>query len=81
MKKMVFFSMFGGLYTDEDGQLEDEEPTDDFTNYEEDDQGEEEEPTGDIANYEEGDEGLSGEVLNYNEEEVSILISLVLKIF
>jgi hypothetical protein len=29
--------MFGGLYTDEDDQLEDKEPTDDFTNYEEDD--------------------------------------------
>jgi hypothetical protein len=38
--------MFGGLYTDEDDQLEDKEPTDDFTDYEEDDQGEEEEPMG-----------------------------------
>jgi hypothetical protein len=32
-----FFPMFGGLYPDEDDQLEDEEPTDDITNYEEDD--------------------------------------------
>jgi hypothetical protein len=52
---MGFFSMFGSLYKDEDDQLEDKEPTDDFTDYEEDDQGEEEEPMGDIANYEEGD--------------------------
>jgi hypothetical protein len=29
-----------------------------------------EEPTNDIANYEEVDEGLSGDVSNYNEEEV-----------
>ena len=36
----------------------------------EDDQLEEEEPTYDIADYEEVDEGLSGEVFNYNEEEV-----------
>jgi hypothetical protein len=44
--------MFGGLYPDEDDQLE------------------EEEPTYDIADYEEVDEGLSGEVFNYNEEDV-----------
>jgi hypothetical protein len=36
----------------------------------EDDQLEEEEPAYDIAKYEEVDEGLSGEVSNYNEEEV-----------
>jgi hypothetical protein len=29
-----------------------------------------EEPTADIAEYEEVDEGLSGDVFNYNEEEV-----------
>jgi hypothetical protein len=57
-----FFSMFGGLYTDEDDQLEDKEPTNDFTNYEEDDQGEEEEPMGDISDYEKGDNSLSNEV-------------------
>jgi hypothetical protein len=65
-----FFHMFVGLYTDEDDQLEDEEPTDDIADYDEDDQGEEEEPTDDIADYEEADEGPSGEVPNYNEEEV-----------
>ena len=31
--------MFGGLYTDEDDQLEDEEPTDDIADYEEVDEG------------------------------------------
>jgi hypothetical protein len=36
-------------------------------------QGEEEEPMGDIADYEEGDDGLSGEVPNYNEEEVEYI--------
>ena len=50
-----FFPMFGSLYTDEDNQLEDEEPTDD------------------IADYEEVDESLSGEVSNYNEEEVEFV--------
>jgi hypothetical protein len=44
--------MFGGLYPNEDDQLE------------------EEESTYDIANYEEVDKCLSGEVSNYNEEEV-----------
>jgi hypothetical protein len=68
-----FFPMFSGLYTNEDDQLEDKEPTDDFTNYEEDDQREEEEPMGDITDYEEGDDGLSGEVPNYNEEEVEYI--------
>jgi hypothetical protein len=70
---MAFFPMSDGLYTDEDDQLEDKEPTDDFTNYEEDDQGEEEEPMGDIADYEGGDDCLSGEVPNYNEEEVEYI--------
>jgi hypothetical protein len=83
--------MFGSLYTNEDDQLEDKEPTDNFTDYEEDDQGEEEEPTdnftdyeeddqgeeeepmGNIADYEEGDDCLSGEVPNYNEEEVEYI--------
>jgi hypothetical protein len=70
---MGFFPMFGGLYIDEDDQLEDKEPIDDFTDYEEDDQGEEEEPMGDIADYKEGNDGLSGEVPNYNEEEVEYI--------
>jgi hypothetical protein len=69
-KEDGFFLMFGGLYIDEDDQLEDKEPMDDIADYEEDDQGEEEEPTDNIADYEEVDEGLSGEVPNYNEEEV-----------
>ena len=60
--------MFGGLYTDEDDQLEYEKPTDDITDYEEDDQGKEKEATGDITDYEEVDEGLLDEVPNYNEE-------------
>jgi hypothetical protein len=55
--------MFGGLYLEEDDQLEEGE-------HEEDDQWEEEESTNDIADYEEVDECLSGEVPNYNEEEV-----------
>jgi hypothetical protein len=62
--------MFDGLYTDEDDQLEDEEPTNDIADYEEDDQGEKKEATGDIADYEVVDEGLLDEVPNYNEEEV-----------
>jgi hypothetical protein len=68
-----FFPMFGGLYADEDDQLEDEEPMDDIADYEEDDQGEEKEATADIADYEEADEGLSDEVPNYNEEEVEYI--------
>jgi hypothetical protein len=67
---MGFFPMFGGLYINEDDQLDDEEPTNDIADYEKDDQGEEEEPTDDIADYEKVDEGLSSEVPNYNEEEV-----------
>jgi hypothetical protein len=65
-----FFPMFGSHYTDEDDQLEDEELTDDITDYEEDDDGEEKEAMGDIVDYEEVDEGLSDEVPNYNEEDV-----------
>ena len=65
-----FFPMFGSLYTNEDDQLEDEEPTDDIVDYEEDDQGGEEEATDDIVDYEEVDESLSGELPNYNEEKV-----------
>jgi hypothetical protein len=51
--------IFGSLYPKKDDQLEDEEPTDDITNYEE----------NDIADYEEGDEEFSGEVPNFNGEE------------
>jgi hypothetical protein len=65
--------MFGGLYTDEDDQLKDKEPMDDFTNYEEDDQGKEEEPMGDIVDYEEGDDDLSGAMPKYNEEDVEYI--------
>ena len=65
-----FFPMFGSLYTDEDDQLEDEEPMDDIADYEEDDQGKEKEATADITDYEDVDEGLSNEVPNYNEEDV-----------
>jgi hypothetical protein len=68
-----FLPMFGGLYNDEDDQLEDEEPMDDIANYEEDDQGEEEEAMDDITDYEEVDEGLSGEVPNYNKEVVEYI--------
>jgi hypothetical protein len=59
-KEDGFFTMFGGLYPDEDDQLEDEEPTYDITNYEEDD----------ITDDEEVDKDLSGEVPNFNGEEV-----------
>ena len=52
--------IFGSLYLDEDDQLEVEEPTDDITDYEEDD----------IADDEEVDEDLSGEVPNFNGEDV-----------
>jgi hypothetical protein len=55
-----FFPMFGGLYPDEDDQLEDEEPTDDIANHEEDD----------ITDYEDVDEDLPGEVHNFNGEDV-----------
>jgi hypothetical protein len=65
-----FFPMFCGLYTNEDDQLEDEELTDNITDYEEDDHGKEKEAMGDIADYEEVDEGLLDEVPNYNEEDV-----------
>ena len=58
--------MFGGLYPEEDGFF----PMFGGLYPEEDDQGEEEEPTDGITDYEEVDECLSGEVLNYNEEEV-----------
>ena len=47
--------MFSILYLDEDDQLGDEEPTDEEY---------------DIVEYEEVDEGISGDVSNYNEEEV-----------
>ena len=60
---MGFFFMFGGFYPDEDDQLGDEEPMDDIAKDEE----------YDIAEYEEVDEGISGvsgDVSNYNEEEV-----------
>ena len=69
--------IFGSLYPEEDDPWEEGEHKEDgfFPMFdglypEEDDQGEEEEPTDDIANYEEVNEGLSGEVPNYNEEEV-----------
>jgi hypothetical protein len=45
----------------------------------EDDQLGDEEPTGDIADYEDVDESLSGEVSNYNEEEVEYIDFLGLK--
>jgi hypothetical protein len=73
------FPMFGGLYTDEDDQLEDEELTNDITDYEEDDHEEEKEAMGDIADYEEVDEGLSDEVPNYNEEDVEYVDFLGIK--
>jgi hypothetical protein len=49
---MGFFPMFGSLYPNKDDQLEDEEPTNDITDYEE------------------VDEDLSGEVPNFNAEDV-----------
>ena len=52
--------MFSGLYPDEDDQLEDEGLMDDIADYEEDD----------IANDEDVDEDLSGEVPNFNGEDV-----------
>ena len=55
-----FFLMFGGLYPDEDDQFDDEEPTDDIANYEKDD----------IVDDKEVDEDLSGEVSNFNGEDV-----------
>jgi hypothetical protein len=58
-----FFSMFGGLYPDEDDQLGDEKPTDDIA---EDEEYEEY----DIAEYEKVDEGISSDASSYNEEEV-----------
>jgi hypothetical protein len=59
-KEDGFFPMFSGLYPNEEDQLGDEESIDDIVDHKE----------GDIADYEEVDEGLSGEVSNYNEEEV-----------
>jgi hypothetical protein len=53
--------IFSGLYPDEDGQLEDEEPTDGIAD--EDDQLEDGEPTDDITDYEEDD------IADYNEVE------------
>jgi hypothetical protein len=58
-----FFPMFGNLYPDEDDQLGNEESTDDIAK-------DEEYEEYDIAEYEEVDEGISGEVSNYNEENV-----------
>jgi hypothetical protein len=52
--------MFSGLYPNADDQLEDEEPTDDITDYEEDD----------IADDDDVDEDFSGEVPNFNGEDV-----------
>jgi hypothetical protein len=52
--------IFSGLYTDENGQLEDEEPTDDVADSEE----------GYIANDEDVDEDLPGEVPNFNGQAV-----------
>jgi hypothetical protein len=59
-KEDGFFPMFGGLYPNEDNQLEDEKPTDDIIDYEEDD----------IADNEEVDEDLSGRVPNFNGEDI-----------
>ena len=50
-----FFPIFGGLYLDEDDQLEDEEPMNDMIDYEEDD----------IADYKEVDEDLLREDVGY----------------
>jgi hypothetical protein len=63
--------MFSNLYLDEDDQLEDEELTDDIANYEEDDITNYEED--DIANDEDVDEDLSGEVPNFNGEDVDYI--------
>jgi hypothetical protein len=54
-EKYGFFPMFGGLYPDEDDELEDEEPMDDITDYEE------------------VDKDLSGEVPNFNGEDVGYI--------
>jgi hypothetical protein len=53
--------IFSGLYPDEHGQLEDEEPTDDIADSKEDY----------IANDEDVDEDLPGEMLNFNGEVVN----------
>jgi hypothetical protein len=60
--------MFSGLYLDEDDQSEDEELTDDISDYGEDDIADYEED--DIANDEDVDEDLPGEVPNFNGEDV-----------
>jgi hypothetical protein len=52
--------MFSSLYPNADDQLEDEEPTNDITDYEEDD----------IADDDDVDEDFSGEVPNFNGEDV-----------
>jgi hypothetical protein len=55
--------IFNGLYPDEDGQLEDGEPTDDIADSEE----------GYIAKDEDVDEDLPGEMPNFNGEDVDYL--------
>jgi hypothetical protein len=63
--------IFGSLYPKKDDQLEDEEPTDDITNYEE----------NDIADYEEGNEEFQVNCLILMVKKVIMLISLVLEVF
>jgi hypothetical protein len=55
--------IFNGLYPDEDGQLEDEEPTDDIADFEEEY----------ITNDEDTDEDLPGEVPNFDGEDVDYI--------
>jgi hypothetical protein len=59
-EKYGLHPIFSGLYLDEDGQLEDEEPMDDVADSEEDY----------IINDEDVDEDLLGEVPNFNGEDV-----------
>ncbi|XP_059462639.1 uncharacterized protein LOC132191562 [Corylus avellana] len=75
-KEDGFYPMFDGLYSKEDDQLDGEEYEEDeffpiFDGlYPEDDQLEEEEPMDGIADYEKDGEDLSGEVPNFNGEEI-----------
>ena len=59
-KEYGLHPIFSGLYPEEDGQLEDEEPTDDVTDYEEDYN----------TNGEDVDADLPGEMPNFNGEAV-----------
>jgi hypothetical protein len=55
--------IFNGLYPDEDGQLEDEEPTEDIADFEEEY----------ITNDKDTDEDLPGEVPNFDGEDVDYI--------